>query len=158
MGMAGRPSTYTEEMGRRICDAIASSKGGLRKTLASDPELPELHTVQSWLANIAQFSSDYALAKRTQIETMAEDIIDISNDDSLEPNDKRIRVDTLKWLLSKLIPKTYGDKLDLTSDGQALAPASHLIDARVQSILMQVSERRKAMTTGLDAKALSLLD
>ena len=72
---------------------------------------------------------------------MAEDIIDISNDETLDPNDKRIRIDTRKWLLSKLLPKTYGDKLDVTSGGEALAVPSHQVDARIQSIVMQAQQR-----------------
>jgi hypothetical protein len=29
---------------------------------------------------------------------------------------QRLRVDTRKWLLSKLAPKKYGDKLELSGD------------------------------------------
>lgn len=106
------------------------------------------------------FAQNFADAKRRQIEAMAEDIVDISRDDTLDPADKRIRVDTLKWLLSKLIPKTYGDKIDVTSGGEALTPPSHQIDARIQSIIMQAHKRKElgADGSGLDANALKLLD
>lgn len=148
-------------MAEKICKAVAASQSGLRKTLEDDPELPAYGCVLEWLQRYAQFSSAYAQAKKQQIEAMAEDIIDISRDESLEPNDKRIRVDTLKWLLSKLIPKTYGDKLDLTSGGEALATPSHLIDARVQSIVMQAHARRAKgheLLSALDDNALKLLE
>jgi hypothetical protein len=160
--MSGQPTTYTPEIGRAICDAIISSQDGLRKTLQAHSGLPPLATVEGWIRNNAQFSSDYADAKRRQIELMADDIIDISRDETLDPNDKRIRIDSLKWLLSKLIPKTYGDKLDLTSDGQQLGVASHVIDQRVQSIIMAARMRRtgqgQVTIEGLDDKALSLLE
>jgi hypothetical protein len=155
---AGRPSTYTPEIGQKICDAVAASECGLRKTLEADPELPAFATVQGWLRNHAQFASTYAQARQLQIEAMAEDIVDLSNDDTLDPNDKRIRIDTRKWLLSKLIPRTYGDKLDVTSGGEAIATPSHLIDARVQSIIMQAVERRREATTTLSDNALKLLE
>lgn len=138
----GRPTTYTAEIGAAICEAVAGSEKGLRKTLADHSELPCFQTVQGWLTNNATFSSLYAQAKQRQIEAMAEDIVDLSNDDTLDPNDKRIRIDTRKWLLSKLMPKTYGDKLDVTSGGEALAPPSHQIDARIQSIIMQAQARK----------------
>ena len=32
----------------------------------------------------------------------------------------RLRIDTLKWTLSKMLPKVYGDKLDLTSGGEKI--------------------------------------
>ncbi|MDQ3023905.1 MAG: hypothetical protein M3R04_05925 [bacterium] len=89
---------------------------------------------------------------------MAEDIVDLSNDETLDPNDKRIRIDTRKWLLSKLIPRTYGDKLDVTSDGQALAVPSHQVDARIQSIIMQAQLRKVSDALPLSAEALKLLD
>jgi hypothetical protein len=156
-----RPSSYTPEIGARICEAVASSQDGLRKTLENDPELPELRTVQRWQQNNAQFCQMFALAKQQQLHNMAEDIVDISRDDSLEPNDKRIRVDTLKWLLSKLIPRTYGDKLDVTSGGETLQVPSHQIDARVQSIIMQAQARRltgQELVATLPDEAKSLLE
>jgi hypothetical protein len=33
----------------------------------------------------------------------------------------RLGVDTRKWLVSKIAPKIYGEKLDLTSDGKGLS-------------------------------------
>lgn len=32
----------------------------------------------------------------------------------------KLRVDTRKWLMAKMKPKRYGDKLDVTTDGKAL--------------------------------------
>jgi hypothetical protein len=34
---------------------------------------------------------------------------------------RRLLIDTIKWRLGKERPEKYGDKLDVTSDGQALA-------------------------------------
>lgn len=159
--MAGRPTTYTEEIGAAICKAVAASQDGLRKTLERDSSLPPFATVQGWLRNNAQFSTAYAQARGQQLEAMADDIVDVSRDDSLDPQDKRVRIDAMKWLLSKLIPRTYGDKIDVTSGGEALATPSHLIDARVQSIIMQARARRDGQgleaIEGLDDKALKLL-
>ena len=161
MAQRGRPTSYTPEMARRICEAVASSQGGLRATLDNNAELPAFGCVQSWLYAHADFASGYASAKRLQVEAMAEDIVDIARDDSLDVNDRRLRVDTLKWLLSKLIPKTYGDKLDLTSGGEAMAAPSHQIDARIQSIIMQAQKRKAGGTVLIEAlsdEARSLLD
>lgn len=32
----------------------------------------------------------------------------------------RLRIDTRKWMLSKMLPKIYGDKLDLTTKGEKI--------------------------------------
>jgi len=46
---------------------------------------------------------------------MADQLVEIADDTGIDANDKRIRVDTRKWLLSKALPKIYGDKLDLNA-------------------------------------------
>jgi hypothetical protein len=46
-----------------------------------------------------------------------DEVRDIAFSDDLEPNDKRVRVDSLKWLLSKLKPDRYGlDRLLVLGD------------------------------------------
>lgn len=145
-------------MAEKICEAIASSEWGLRRTLESDPELPAFGCVREWLQKYPSFAAAYSRAKHLQIEAMAEDIVDISNDDTLDIQDKRVRIDTRKWLLAKLIPKTYGDKLDVTSGGEALAPPVHQIDARIQSIIMQAHARRQRLVDTLPPEAQSLLE
>ena len=35
-------------------------------------------------------------------------------------NRDRLRVDSRKWLLSKMNPKKFGEKIDMTSDNKAL--------------------------------------
>jgi len=36
--------------------------------------------------------------------------------DSAAVNNKRVRIDTRKWLLSKLVPKTYGDQITVNDE------------------------------------------
>lgn len=155
--MIGRPSSYTHEMGERICAAVASSKYGLRRVLKDDPELPAYGCVLGWIDSHVDFASSLALARRVRLKGWAEDIIDISDDDTIDPADKRIMVDTRKWLLSKEMNMVYGDKLDVTSGGEALAAPAHQIDARVQSIIMQAHER-KVKGVALADEALRLLE
>ena len=48
----------------------------------------------------------------------------------------RLRIDTRKWLMSKLNPKVYGDKLDMTTNGNDIgvtlsaSQAEQLLNAR----------------------------
>jgi hypothetical protein len=160
MGMTGRPSTYTEELGDAICEALANTDKGLRHVLKEIEGAPSFACVHQWRHDHASFADKFAQAKKRQIENMAEDIVDHTMDESLDPNVRRLIVDTKKWLLAKLLPRTYGDKLDITSGNEALATPSHLIDARVQSIIMQAHARRLGEQAApvLDANALKLLD
>jgi hypothetical protein len=79
----------------------------------------------------------YARATELRAEKMAEETLEIADslgDDIIQTPDGRIienqrvinrdrlRVDTRKWLLSKLHPKKYGDssKMDVTTNGKDL--------------------------------------
>jgi hypothetical protein len=45
---------------------------------------------------------------------LADEILEIADDIAGDPARDRLRLDTRKWLMSKIAPKVYGDKLDLT--------------------------------------------
>ncbi len=71
------------------------------------------------------FRKRYAISREQQAERMAEELLDIADDGSNDTqvdekgrrivdfdhiNRSRLRVDTRKWIASKLLPKKYGDK------------------------------------------------
>lgn len=109
----------------------------LQKTVA---DVPHYDTIRTWIATDQPFSDKYAKAKLEQLELMSEEIIDIADDSSLDMafteegkayvdrehiNRSRLRVDTRKWVLSKLLPKKYGDKLEVA--GNAAEPLTIVI-------------------------------
>ena len=78
---------------------------------------------------------NYTRAKKDQIDFLAEEINRLTYDmQDLIRRGKtyhegnvnaavaalRVQIDSLKWTLSKLDPKKYGDKLDVTSAGDKL--------------------------------------
>jgi hypothetical protein len=46
---------------------------------------------------------------------------------TIDSNMARVEIDTRKWFASKFLPKTYGDKLDVTSDGEKVVPILGII-------------------------------
>lgn len=103
--------------------------------------MPKSSTVYNWLLDETKkdFLEQYARARNKQAEHLFEEILKISDDgsnDYVETEDdegnartvfnhehvqrSRLRVDTRKWYLSKVLPKKYGEKLDVTSDGKAI--------------------------------------
>jgi hypothetical protein len=78
--------------------------------------MPPRRTVRDWVAKDWHgFGAIYARARQEQYEGWVEEILEISDDAALDPNDRRIRVDSRKWLLSKLLPKQYGDKIEVNA-------------------------------------------
>lgn len=106
--MTGRPSTYTEEMGNRICDLLTEGKS-LRKICMGD-DFPNASTVYVWLDRFPSFAEKYARAREAATEDMLEDILEIADHATLDAQEKRVRIDTRKWVMGRLKPKKYGDK------------------------------------------------
>lgn len=119
----GRPTDYTPELAELICERIATHSIGLKKLCEMYDDMPEKITIRRWCIKDPQFRSQYAQAKALQIETLIDEIIEIADDSSQDTlvteqgNRKcnaefiarsRLRIDTRKWLASKLVPKIYG--------------------------------------------------
>lgn len=125
----GRPSKFTNEIADLICEKIATSTNSL-KTICLDESLPSVATVLRWLREDKNgFQSQYVRAREQQADMMADEILEIS-DHSQEDHTPftganvvqrdKLRIEARKWVASKLKPKKYGDKLDLTTDGEKI--------------------------------------
>jgi len=83
-------------------------------------------TFIAWVNEDAALADRYACARENLIERIAEEIMELSDQTVGEQPDgkkdwaavqkHRLQVDSRKWLLSKLAPKKYGDKLELSGD------------------------------------------
>jgi hypothetical protein len=76
-------------------------------------------TVRQWVRDDREgFAARYQAARALQVESWSDQIIEIGNREDLDPQDKRLRCDNLKWLMSKLLPKRYGDRLLVAGDAE----------------------------------------
>ncbi len=73
----------------------------------------------------ASYKVQYARAIDDHVEMLAQEIMDIADEipgkidgrmDNAEIQNRRLRIDSRKWLLSKIASKKYGDRLQLASD------------------------------------------
>lgn len=122
----GRSSVYSDRLARQICSQIAVGRSVTK--ICSAEDMPGSTTVFRWLAERDDFRLLYARAKEDMVVALGEEILDISDaaeDDTIEvTNDKgvtytqvnhaavqraRLRIDTRKWLMSKLVPRKYGE-------------------------------------------------
>ena len=84
------------------------------------------NTFIGWVNVDPDLADRYTRAREDLIERMAQEVLELSDVDvGLQPDGKKdwaavqkhkLQVDTRKWLLSKLAPKKFGDKLELTGD------------------------------------------
>lgn len=125
----GRPSDYTEELAEAICLRLA--EGESLRSVCRDDGMPCKQTVLRWLSQRPEFRAQYVRAKVEGAEAIAEELFDIADDgtnDWMEKLDKdgevigyqlngehvqrsKLRIDTRKWYLSKIMPKKYGDRI-----------------------------------------------
>ncbi len=124
----GRPGMYTEELGKKICRAIATSTDSITAICARNPEFPNRECIWGWRLDYPDFANMYDNAKRAQADLLAEEIKDIADHTAQDHITKldsqgneyevantewiarsRLRVDTRKWIACKLLPKVYGD-------------------------------------------------
>ena len=84
--------------------------------------MPSPATVILWAKEDPAFAEQYARAREIGYTHLPEEIVEISDNLSGDPARDKLRVDTRKWLLSKVLPKVYGEKLALTDpDGGPVA-------------------------------------
>jgi hypothetical protein len=107
----GRPSIKTDEKLETILTEIVEGKS-LREICMADG-MPTVATVFKWLSEDTVFSEKYTRAREAQQDTYADEITFIA-DTEPDPQKARVRIDARKWHASKLAPKKYGDKVDLT--------------------------------------------
>lgn len=118
--MTGRPSTYTEEVGNRICERLVG--GETLRQICADPEMPSHPAVYNWIDRFPSFAAQYARARAAATEAMLEDMLEIADKEGLDPQEKRVRIDTRKWAMSKLNGRRYGDKVGLEHTGAEGGP------------------------------------
>ena len=53
---------------------------------------------------------------------MDDKIMDAADKAGVDPQAARVRIDAYKWRASKLAPKRYGEKLDLSSSEGTMTP------------------------------------
>jgi hypothetical protein len=129
--MAGRPSSFTQEVADAICERIA--EGESLRSICQDDDKPSKATVFRWLAADEIFRDQYARAREAQADALFDEILNIADDgrnDTYTDEDgnertnqdviarSRLRVDARKWMAGKLRPKVYGEKLDLAHSGE----------------------------------------
>lgn len=167
-----RPHDCTLENTQEICERIATGESVRR--ICMDKHMPADKTIYRWLYCQTtgpddpreMFREAYRRARLDMLTTWANDIIDIS--DGLMPvgeeerqggetekdrqhrltNRDRLRVETRKWVMSRVKPEMWGDKVQHIGEGggpirhgltPALAEAVDAItDAREEAKLIEL--------------------
>lgn len=149
---------FTPELDDEICTHVAC--GESMRTICANEAMPSMSTVFKWLRENEEFSQHYARAKEDAADAMAEEILDIADDASndwmiVHKKDdseawqlngehvqrSRLRVDTRKFLMSKMKPKKYGDKLDVESRSEVTHKFKDMTDEQLDQLIQARQDR-----------------
>jgi hypothetical protein len=124
----GRPSVYREDVAERILTQIAAGKS--LPTICRAPGMPKVETIGTWIwRNHEGFADRYFHAFCARCSVMAQEAVDIVDEavggDMAAQSCAKNRADMRKWLLSRLIPDRFGDRLALAG-GASASPIVHL--------------------------------
>jgi len=122
---------YGPEIAAEILKRLAGGET-LRKICKTEG-MPDHSTVVLWCNQDPDFANQYARARSEGLDVMAEDIVEISDDKTDDANSRRVRVDARKWLLSKMRPEKYSDRLAITGAKDA-EPLKVLVEYADKSV------------------------
>lgn len=103
----GRPSGRTPEIVNEIIERLSNGEPLAR--ICADDHMPHFSTVWRWEEADEEFRNLSARAREHGTHFMADDCIRIADDPVLDPQDKRVRIDTRLRLIGKWNAKKYGD-------------------------------------------------
>ena len=159
-----RPTVYNEEVKNEICGRISEGES-LRSVCASD-NLPAISTIMDWLVKntYPEFSEQYTRSRHVQYLLMADEILDIADngandymirhhkdDEAYSLNGEhvqrsRIRLDTRKWVLCKMLPKIYGDKPETVNEDAPPLNITFEVSPAVKDINITKGEKQSNET------------
>ncbi len=133
--LGGRPSDYSPEMGELICAKIASGK--TLSEICRKQGMPARQTVLRWRREHSGFDTEYTRARVDQMENWGDDCVEIADDDTLDTLDSvdkqgnsiqvpnhanvqrdRLRIDTRKFMMSKIARHIYGERVEHEHSGE----------------------------------------
>ncbi len=146
---------------REVCDLICErmAAGQSLSEICRAKDMPTKPNVLRWLREHEAFRTQYEHAREDLIEHWAEELLEISDDTAQDthtttygdgtertsPNTEwisraRLRVDSRKWLMSKLAPKKYGDHLKIDQK------TTHAVDDSVGALMERIASVGKRIS------------
>lgn len=159
----GRPTLYSDEMAATICSRLSS--GESLRSICRSEGMPHVSTVMGWVFRNSEFFIQYRAAREMQAEVLADELLEIADDGSNDWMERHgnspgyringealqrssLRINTRQWIASRLLPKRWGDKQQVTHQNPDGTPVAQTvsIDPRTMS-----PEAREALADALRA-------
>lgn len=115
------PPTYRRDVVDKILGRL--SEGEPLRKICRDHGMPAEATFRSWVVDdVDGLAARYARARALGIDCIAESLPELADEakgqDNAGVSAVKLKIDTQRWLLSKMAPGKYGEKLDLNVGGE----------------------------------------
>lgn len=145
----GRPTSYSDEIASELLATIATTRHGLAFICDLKESFPAPATVYRWMLADSEFCERYRRAKEDQLQVLEDELLQIADNTELGTmvtikgdgteerkmydmiEHRKLRIESRKWLMGKLKPKKYGDKI--THAGDADNPVDLVIHRVIAS-------------------------
>ena len=117
----GRPrEAVPEKVAAEVCERLAA--GESLRSVCRGKGMPSAPAVIKWAQKDDGFGEQYRDARLMGYHSMADSLIDVA-DGPAEGEDTpalvardKLKVNTRQWIVSRMLPKIYGDRLSLAGD------------------------------------------
>ena len=144
----GRPTRYGKKIAESIIQAIA--EGQSLRAVCRLNNMPARSTVMKWLIEYPEFSDQYKRACVFRADDIFEQMLEIADGNCPDSPDKKsvhrdkLRIDTRKWVLCRMVPKKYRDDCGDDEIVQELEPPKidlSFLNQEERDVLRKVLER-----------------
>lgn len=133
---------YTDEerlfLAGEVCEIVANGKSTKN---ACEQAGVRLDTFLRWCSNYDEIDALHTRARNSLVEHWASEIVDIAEEEPdmyvdkngatrIDPNSiqqKKLQIDSRKWIISKLNPQRYGERLQHANDPDNPMPAGAVV-------------------------------
>jgi len=163
----GKAPQVTVQLVNKVCDEIA--QGVTLTEICARPGMPAIHQFYKAVNRSSSLRSRLACAREDAAERLADELkaiadeghndymertrpngqkVEVLNDEHVRRSDLRIR--TRQWLLSKMMPDRWGDRVQtqLTGAGGGPVQVEHSLSASMLANLARLRERLPASVQG----------
>jgi hypothetical protein len=137
MSKRGPAPTFNKAVSRSICDLIGD--GSSLNSACAQLGIPR-RTVRGWLVKYEDFSREVTAAQQMAWDSLAEEIVDIvdaaDGSSQSEVTKARAQADMRRWLLSKVRPAQYGDRVQLAGDPESPLIPPEQVDTTKLSLMI----------------------
>lgn len=117
-----KPIEFNIDICVEIC-SLYGEGGKIKQILSSDDRFPEWRLFCEWRRKYPELNTLYLRAREDKAESMDDEMRDVMDDlkaKRIDPAEARVLIEAIKWRMSKHNARMYGDKLDVTTDGETL--------------------------------------